>query len=97
MVVANPLLDATSDMAIFLRLWDSAKITPTLARQILKLGWSAEDEARMRELTERNREGRLDAAEVKELDNYLRVGTTLSILQSRARKALKGTTPGVSV
>lgn len=91
MVVANRTLDATSDTAMFLRLWDGAKLTPTLARQLLKLGWSPEDEARMRELAERNREGRLDGDEAKELDNYLRVGMTVSILQSRARKALKRT------
>lgn len=92
MVVANRTLDATSDTAMFLRLWDGAKLTPTLARQLLKLGWSREDESRMRELTERNRESRLDEAESRELDNYLRVGMTISILQSRARKALERNT-----
>jgi hypothetical protein len=97
MVVANRTLDATSDTAMFLRLWDGAKLTPTLARQLLKLGWSREDESRMRELTERNRESRLDEAESRELDNYLRVGMTVSILQSRARKALKGTPSGNAI
>ncbi len=94
MVAANRPLDATSDTAMFLRLWDGAKLTPTLARQILKLGWSPQDEARMRELTERNREGQLNVDESLELDNYLRVGMTVSILQSRARKALKRTAQG---
>ncbi len=92
MVAAHQSLDVTSDSAMFLRLWDSAKLTPTLARQLLKLAWSESDQARMKELTQRNQNGELEAAEAEELDNYLRVGLTLSILQSRARKVLKEST-----
>ena len=89
MVAANQTLDATSDTAMFLRLWDRATLTPALARQLLKLAWTAEDEARMRDLAARNRAGNLSKGESQELENYLRVGMTVSILQSRARKVLK--------
>lgn len=75
-----------SEAELFLRLWDRQKLTPALARHVLKLSWSAEDEARMSELAERNREGELAPAEQHELDTYVRVGLTLSVLQSRARK-----------
>lgn len=77
---------APSEAELFLRLWDRQKLTPALARHVLKLSWSDQDEVRMSELAERNREGRLSPSEREELDTYVRVGLTLSILQSRARK-----------
>jgi hypothetical protein len=43
----------------------------------------------MHELVAGNREGRLSAEEQEELDNYVRVGDLLAILQSKARKLLK--------
>ena len=74
---------------LFLRLWDREKLTPTLARHILKLGFSPDDLERIRDLSVKNRAGTLTQAERRELDEYLRVGMQLSILQSRARKHLK--------
>ena len=78
-----------SEAELFLRLWGQQKLTPTLARHLLKLTWSAQDEARMGELADKNREGAIQPAERDELDTYVRVGLTLSVLQSRARKLLK--------
>jgi hypothetical protein len=79
----------TVDTDLFLRLWDQERLTPPLARHLLKLTWSDADRARMAELAERNREGTITAAELRELDEFVRVGAVLSILQSRARKLLK--------
>jgi hypothetical protein len=73
---------------LFLRLWEQRALTPTLARHVLNLSWSERDEARMSELAVKNREGELTPAEQGELDTYVRVGLTLSVLQSRARKRL---------
>ena len=78
----------TIDADLFLRLWDQERLTPPLARHLLKLTWPAADQARMTLLAERNREGTITPAEVRELDEFVRVGTVLSILQSRARKLL---------
>ncbi len=89
MVAVNLPLEPTSDTAMFLRLWDARKLSPTLARHLLELEWSPNDESRMRELRDKNRKGEIDAGELRELDNYVRIGTMLSILQSRARKTLK--------
>jgi len=42
-------------------------------------------------LAERNREGTLTDAEREELDDFVKVGDLLAILQSKARKLLKRT------
>ena len=59
------------------------------ARAILGLRFSASDRARMNRLAARNRQGKLRPAEEEELNNYIRVGQTLGILQSKARRSLK--------
>lgn len=79
----------TLDADIFLRLWDGPQLTRPLARHLLKLSFPAADEQRMRDLADKNREGEITPAELAELDQYVRVGTLLSILQSRARKLLR--------
>ncbi len=43
----------------------------------------------MNRLAAKNREGQLTPEEEEELSNYIRVGQTLGILQSKARRSLK--------
>ena len=78
----------------FLRLWDQQKLTPTLARHLLKLGFNAADQARIHELSAKNQGGTIAAEEQRELDNFLRASMTLSVLQSRARRFLRGAATG---
>ncbi len=87
------LAPQNTEAAIFARLWDgkTATLTPTLARHMLKLQFDDADTARMHELAEKNREGHLTDAEREELDNYVKVGDLLAILQSKARKHIKTT------
>lgn len=59
------------------------------AREILRLRFSAPDRNRMNRLAAKNRRGKLKPDEEAELNNYLRVGQTLGILQSKARRSLK--------
>lgn len=82
------LTPQNTEAAIFARLWDgkSAALTPALARHVLKLKFDETDTARMHELAEKNREGLLSNAELEELDNYVKVGDLLAILQSMARR-----------
>jgi hypothetical protein len=89
MTALEPKTAMTLDADIFLRLWDQQKLTPTLARHILKLGFDADDEARIHELAAKNREGGISKAELAELDRFIQVGGVLTILQSRARKFLR--------
>ncbi len=83
----------TSEAAIFSRLWadEGQPLSATLARHVLKLQFSAEDQTRMHELAQKNRQDRLSADEAEELDNFIRVGDLLAILQSKARRSLRKT------
>ncbi len=75
--------------AIFGRLWDDrAALTPVVARHVLTLKFADADVARMRELNDKNRTGRLTADEADELDDFLRAADLLAILQSKARMRL---------
>lgn len=82
-----------SEAAIFARVWDEGEypLTPPVARHVLKLRFSATDKARMHELAAKNQRGKLSGEEREELDNFIRVGDLLAILQSKARKRLKQT------
>lgn len=60
----------------------------TIARYILHLGFSEKDQNRMHELAERNQEGALSHAEKQELGAYAKAASLLSILKSKARRAL---------
>jgi hypothetical protein len=91
MATAHQRRKETSEAAIFARLWEPGEngLSPELARHLLRLRFAERDRARMHELAAGNREGRLSADEQEELDNYVRVGDLLAILQSKARKILK--------
>ena len=77
--------------AIFAELWDRPpnRLTVPLARHILKMQFSDEEKARVVDLVRRSKTGDLTPAEVEEMDNYLKVGDLLAILQSKARQFLK--------
>jgi hypothetical protein len=83
--IARPA--ATSEAAIFTRLWESGdgEMTPEIARHVLRLGFSDQDRARMHELAVKNQESTLSPAERDELDSYVKVGDLLALLQSKAR------------
>lgn len=78
-----------TETELFLKLWGGQKLTATLARHLLKMKWADDDLEAMRSLTAKNSAGTITPTELQQLDTYLRVGTSLSILQSRARKFLK--------
>src|SRR5262249_52424630 len=70
-------------------------ISPATARKLLEFRFAAAHHARVKALSRKAQLGTLGPAEHQELDEYIRVGTLLSILQSRARRVLKdaGLTP----
>jgi hypothetical protein len=84
--------DRTSEISIFARLikMDDGDLSRELARYILTLGFGEADQARMRELAERNQEGALASEEQEELQNYVKAGHLLALLHSKARRSLKG-------
>jgi hypothetical protein len=81
----------TSEMAILHRVVDPEQPfqSADAARAILRLRFSDSDRARMNRLAAKNRLGKLKPEEEVELDNYIRVGQTLGIFQSKARRSLK--------
>jgi hypothetical protein len=80
----------TDEIAILGRILSNGQaFSPSLARQLLKLGFSDEDKARMHELAVRNQFGSLSAKEREELRSYAKAGCLLGILHSKARQALK--------
>ena len=74
---------------LFLRLWERKAMNRATARQVLQIKFSDEEEARIHELMEKNRGGKLTSDEERELDTYVQVWAVLSTLHSRARRLLK--------
>lgn len=83
--------DQTSEMAILRRVVDAEEPfeSAEAARAILQMRFSPRDRTRMNRLAAKNREGALKPGEEEEFNNYIRVGQTLGILQSKARRSLK--------
>ena len=67
---------------------DDGDLPEGVARYILGLEVSDRDQARMRDLAERNREDALTPAEREEMAAFAKATTLLSLLKSRARRAL---------
>jgi uncharacterized protein YnzC (UPF0291/DUF896 family) len=81
----------SSEAALWGRLFDpsSHEFSADLARYILTLTFPQPDLDRMNELAKKTRAGTLTLEEHIELDNYERVGHVLSLMKSKARRALK--------
>jgi hypothetical protein len=89
MAIAEQTEPTIDEIAILARILSNGKsFSPTVARQLLKLGFSAEDRARMHELAVRNQSDLLSAKERQELHSCANAGCLLGILHSKARQAL---------
>ncbi len=75
--------------AMIKRIELDGRLSPTQARALLKLQFSPEDRARMRELSAKARAGTLTAEEESDIDTYERLGCLLDILHSKARQVLR--------
>jgi hypothetical protein len=62
---------------------------PEIARSLLEFKFDSAQHERVKLLSEKAQQGTLTTNEQSELDEYIRVGTLLGILQSRARQVLK--------
>ena len=84
-------IESTSESAIFERivLPSEPSLSREAARSLLAMAVSPDDTARMHVLSESAQQGKLTPEEQQEIDNYERVGHYLSILQSKARSALR--------
>ena len=68
---------------------DVRSISPETARKLLQFRFDYSHHERVNALSEKARQGTLTAVEQDDLDEYIRVGTLLGILQSRARQVLR--------
>jgi hypothetical protein len=83
-------LPPTTEAAIWARvIHPNGELTPSVARAILQLEFSQEDQERMHELSKKAQNGALSPEEQFEIDNFERVGNMLAILKSQSRKLLK--------
>jgi hypothetical protein len=69
---------------------DEPTFSPDGARDILALGFPEHDKRRMRELSAKARAGTLTVDEDAEAGRYELLGHLLGIMQSKARRSLKG-------
>jgi len=85
--VANPNTEA----AILTRLIQigQKELSRGAAEYLLSIRFDDRDTARMNELSEVARQGKLTHEEQAELDSYLHVSNLLAVMQSKARQALQ--------
>jgi hypothetical protein len=67
----------------------STGLSEEAARFIIALGFTDADHQRMEELAVRSNDGALTDDEKDELENYVRVGNALALIQSKARLSLR--------
>lgn len=75
------------ELAILERLVDPRRLgwSEQAAQAVLSLGFSEQDQERVTELAVRANQGLLTAAEQGEMEGYLRLGTLVDVIQSKAR------------
>jgi hypothetical protein len=64
-------------------------LQPGVARKILRMKFTKSELSRMARLSELASEGMLTEEQRRELESYLRMGSILTIMHSKARVALK--------
>jgi hypothetical protein len=68
---------------------EQGDLTPEAAAYILKLDFRESDHQRMAQLNGKANEGTLSASERAELEEYIRAGDLMALMQSKARQSLK--------
>ena len=83
------------EAAILQRLVDPRRCgwSEQAAQAVLKLNFSTEDQERAAELADRANQGILTHDEESEMESYLRVGTLVDLMQSKARLYLRELRP----
>ncbi|HTV54091.1 MAG TPA: hypothetical protein VMI06_04170 [Terriglobia bacterium] len=67
-------------------------LSQSAAEYLLSIRFGKHDVARMNQLSETARQGKLTAEEQAELDGYLHVSNLLAVMQSKGRRALRHST-----
>jgi hypothetical protein len=82
---------ANTEAAILARLIriEEQELSRGAAEFLLSIRFGDRDTARMNELSELARQGKLTGDDHAELDSYLHVGNLLAVMQSKGRRALE--------
>ena len=67
---------------------DKGDLPADVAHYLLRIDFSAADHERMDTLAEKSQAGELLPGDREELDEYVRIGHLLALIQSKARKSL---------
>jgi len=70
---------------------NGATLSPRLAEELLSLRFNDDATDRIRNLLQKNNAGTINSSEKQTLDNYLRVGEFLDLMQAKARLTLADT------
>lgn len=81
-----------TEAAILARLIErpQSDLSPPVAEYLLSIRFDDSDIARMDELSEFARQGTLNADQQAELDSYIHATNLIAVMQSRARRVLRG-------
>ncbi|PYU48900.1 MAG: hypothetical protein DMG53_06120 [Acidobacteria bacterium] len=89
--MSSQVTSSNSEAAILARLIQigEEQLSRGAAEYLLSIRFGEGDIARMNELSELARQGKLTSQEQAELDSYLHVGNLLAVIQSKGRRALQ--------
>jgi hypothetical protein len=92
--MSSQITNPNTEAAILARIIqaEEGELTPGAAEYLLSIRFGEHDIARMNELSELARQGRLASQEQAELDSYIHVSNLLAVMQSKGRRALKRST-----
>jgi hypothetical protein len=91
--MSSHIASANTEAAILGRLIEieQQELSRGAAEYLLSIRFTDRDVARMNELSEQARQGKLSEEDQAELDSYIHVGNLLAIMQSKGRRALNST------
>jgi hypothetical protein len=88
--MSSQITSPNTEAAILARLIQigQEELSRGAAEYLLSIRFDDQDIARMNELSDLARQGKLTGTEQAELDSYLHVGNLIATMQSKARRAL---------
>ena len=89
--MSSQVTNSNTEAAILSRLIQTGEeeIPRGAAEYLLSIRFDDRDTARMEELSESARQGKLTKEEPTELDSYIHVANLLAVMQSKGRRALQ--------
>ena len=89
--MSSHITSQNTEAAILARLIqiEQQELSRGAAEYLLSIRFGDRDTARMNELSELARQGKLTGEDQAELDSYMHVGNLLAVMQSKGRRALQ--------